>query len=303
MTFSKPFGFLDAGGDWNDALRHIRQAGDSAAWVGQNPWFYRVCECLLFPLIGNPFGVGSRNGAIRDFAVTQSKARQQQGTPHQSDIMEKLLGVHEKQPQAFDDSAVYSIAATNIFASAETTSSSIRATLYFLLKNKKAMAKLQQEIDRTCREHSRPLGRSIPIYIAESMEYLQAVLYESMRLSPANSLPLARVSPPEGLEINGKYFPPGVQLTVFSWTLHRNKQLFGQGAADFQPERWLDHEQSQDLHRYFFSFGSGTRACLGRKLAWMEMLKAISSICRSRYTFSLQDPHAVWKIEGSFVRG
>ena len=301
MTFSKPFGFLKAGKDWNNALHQIRAAGDSAAWIGQNPWLYNLCQRTLFPIFGNPFALENRNGVVRDFAITQSKLRQSRGTPAQPDIMQNLMRVHDKNPQAFNEDAVTSMVATNVFGGAETTASSIRAVLYFLMKNPTAMTKLQQEIDQTCHEHSWPSDVPVASDLAKSMEYLQAVIYESMRLFPASGLPLARVSPPEGLEIHGYYFPPGVQLTVYSWALHRNKRLFGEDAAEFKPERWLDKARSQDLHRRFFSFGYGSRGCLGRHLAWMEMLKAISTIFRN-YDVRLHDPSADWVVEGGFTK-
>ena len=302
ITFSKPFGFLKVGKDWNNALHQIREAGDSAAWLGQNPWFYGLCQRTIFPIFGNPFALANRNGAIREFAVAQSQLRQSRGTPAQPDLMQKLLQVHNAKPHAFNDDAVLSMVSTNIFGGAETTTSSIRAIIYFLLKNTHAMTKLQQEIDYTCQQHSWPSNVPVALHLAESMKYLQAVIYESMRLFPANGLPLARVSPPEGLEIDGHYFPPGTQLTVYSWTLHRNKRLFGEDASEFKPERWLDEEKSKSLHQCFFSFGYGSRLCLGRHLAWMEMLKAISSIFR-KYTISLQVPSAKWIIEGCFIKG
>ena len=252
--------------------------------------------------VGNPFALANRNGAVREFAVTQSILRQSRGTPAQPDIMQKLLRVHDLKPRAFNDDAVRSMVATNVFGGAETTASSIRAVIYFLLKDRTAMAKLQQEIDQTCHEHLWPSDVPVALNVAESMKYLQAVAYESMRLFPANGLPLARVSPPEELEINGHYFPPGVQLTVYSWALHRNKRLFGEDAMEFEPERWLDGERSHDLHWCFFSFGYGSRACLGRNLAWMEMLKAISTFFR-RYAVHLQDPSATWVVECAFIKG
>ncbi len=134
------------------------------------------------------------------------------------------------------------------------------------------------------------------------MKYLQAVIHESMRLFPANGLPFARVTPPEGLYIDGHYFPPGVQISVYSWALHRSKSVFGQDASEFKPERWLDSKRSPGLHRYFFSFGYGSRGCLGRNLAWMEMLKAVSTLFR-RYNNRLQDPNANWVVQGGFIKG
>ena len=301
MTFSKPFGFLKEGKDWNNALHQIRAAGDSAAWLGQNPELYSFCQRTLFPLFGNPFAIANRNGAVRDFAITQSKERQSKGALAKPDIMQKLLHVHDTRPHAFDDDAVRSMVATNIFGGAETTTSSLRAIIYFLLKSPTTMSKLQSEIDQTCHDHAWPSDVPISLHLAESMKYLHAVIYESMRLFPANGLPLARVSPPEGLEINGHFFPPGCQVTVYSWALHRNKNVFGEDAMEFRPERWLDDERSRDLRRCFFSFGYGSRGCLGRNLAWMEMLKAISSLFR-RYDVHLPNPNATWNIEGGFIK-
>ena len=52
----------------------------------------------------------------------------------------------------------------------------------------------------------------------------------------------------------------------------------------------------------FFSFGYGSRGCLGRNVAWMEMLKAISTFFRS-YDVHLEDPHADWVVGGGFIKG
>ena len=302
ITFSKSFGFLEAGKDWNSALHQIRAAGDSAAWLGQNPWLYNLFQRLLFPLFGNPFAIANRNGAVREFAITQASVRQKQGAQAQPDIMQKLLQVHDTKPHAFNADAVRSMVATNVFGGAEATTSSTRAIIYYVVKHPAVMSKLQQEIDQICNAHAWPPNLPVSLHLAESMTYLHAVIYESMRLHPANGLPLARVSPPEGLEINGHFFPPGVQVTVYSWALHRKKSVVGEDALEFKPERWLDDKKSQDLHRCFMSFGYGSRGCLGRNLAWMEMLKITSSFFR-RYDARLQDPDANWVIEGGFIKG
>ena len=215
--------------------------------------------------------------------------------------MQKLLRLHSSKPDAFNGDAVHSMVATNIFGGVETTASSIRAAIYFSLKDSNAMSKLQREIDETCQRHSWPLNIQISLEITESMAYLQAVVYESMRLFPANGLPLARVAPPRGLFIDGDFLPQGVQLTVYSWAFHRDKDIFGDDASEFRPERWLDKEPSQHLHRNFFSFGYGARGCLGRNLAWMEMLKSLGTLFR-RYTIRLHDPGTEWTVEGAFIK-
>ena len=124
------------------------------------------------------------------------------------------------------------------------------------------------------------------------MQYLQAVIYESMPLFPANGPPLREYLHRKELEIHGYYFPPGVQLTVYSWALHRNKGLFGADAAELKAERWLDKDRCQVLRRCFFSFllAPGLVAVWVAILhGWMEMLKAIGTNFRN-YDGHLQDP-------------
>ena len=117
--------------------------------------------------------------------------------------MGKILHVHERKPHAFNDETIRSMVATNIFGGGEIKTSSIGAVIYLLLKSTSALANLQQEIDEVCHECSGPSDVTIALHQAQSMRYLQAVIYESMRLFPVDGLPLARVSPPGSLEING----------------------------------------------------------------------------------------------------
>ncbi|KAI9695073.1 MAG: hypothetical protein M1820_008935 [Bogoriella megaspora] len=293
LTFSKPFGFLETGEDWNNALHQIRVAGDSVAWVGQYPWLYALCQRTIFPIFGNQFALADRNGAVREFAANHCQIRQDEGAYAQPDIMQKLLYTHDKYPTDFDDDAVQSMAATNVFGGTETTASSIRAR-----RVKQAAGRDRQNVSRALLAYR----NSHPLRLADTMPYLHAVIHESMRLFPALGQPLARVAPSEGVEISGHFFPAGTQLTVYEWSLHRDKTIFGEDAYEFRPERWLDTERARRMHRCFFSFGSGARTCLGRNLAWMEMLKVVSTLFR-HYEVELVDPGAEWVIEGGFIKG
>jgi len=47
----------------------------------------------------------------------------------------------------------------------------------------------------------------------------------------------------------------------------------------FKPERWLDDGQSsQESKDLFMPFSKGTRACLGRNLAMMELRQVTSAL-------------------------
>ena len=125
MTFSKTFGFFKASKDWNNALHQIYVVGGSAAWRGQ------CCQRTPFQIFGSLFALVNRDGAVREFAVTKLTVRQSQGTPPQPYIMEKFIHVNDVEQTEPDVDAVRSMVVTNVFRDAESTTSSIRAVIYF----------------------------------------------------------------------------------------------------------------------------------------------------------------------------
>jgi cytochrome P450 len=88
---------------------------------------------------------------------------------------------------------------------------------------------------------------------AQNLPYLQACLKEAMRVRPAVGLNITRVVPPEGAELDGHFFPGGTTIACNGWVLHRDKEVFGQDADDYRPERWLeDEERAKRMERYMF---------------------------------------------------
>lgn len=260
ITFSKRFGFLDVGSD-DGSFAAITDALRSASWIGQYPFVYWLHDWLA-PYIGNKLGITARNGSLRQFAIREITARKDRGSDHK-DILSKLFAVQKEKPSEFNDNAVTSMASSNIFAGSDTTAISTRAIIYYLLKNPAAKQRLISEIDSL--NQSGKFADSVTLGQANAMPYLQAVMYEALRMHPAVGLTLPRVVPTGGAEIAGHYFPAGVVIGACPWVLHRNREVFGQDADVFRPERWLDEkgqwggEANGDMQRFFFAFGSGAR--------------------------------------------
>jgi cytochrome P450 len=49
-------------------------------------------------------------------------------------------------------------------------------------------------------------------------------------------------------------------------------------ADEFRPERWLEGD-TKDMEACFASFGFGSRTCIGKNLALMEINKVSHKIC------------------------
>lgn len=146
--------------------------------------------------------------------------------------------------------------------------SSSCAITYHLAHNPEVQAKLQKELD----EH---LGNDDdPIAVAEQVKnlpYLEAVINEALRVHSTSAIGLPRIVPEGGLHVSGKYFPEGTILSVPSYTIHRDKEVWGDDAeVSFRPERWFERDPAA-IQLAFNPFSYGPRACVGKNLATMEL--------------------------------
>jgi cytochrome P450 len=108
----------------------------------------------------------------------------------------------------------------------------------------------------------------------EQLPYLSAVLLEAIRLSYGVATRLPRIAPDETLIYEGKFgdkpvqhiIPPGTAIGMSSVLMHANQDIFPD-PDEFRPERWLmeNGTRRKELEGYLFSFGKGTRQCLGMK--------------------------------------
>lgn len=63
---------------------------------------------------------------------------------------------------------------------------------------------------------------------------------EAMRCHPGVSFPLERVVPDGGSTLCGVYLRAGTVVGINPAVIHHDKAIFGDDAADFRPERWMD---------------------------------------------------------------
>lgn len=188
------------------SFKQIEDSLQSASWVGQIPWVFWLNDYLT-PLFGNRLSLSNRHGSIRALAVKEVEARKGRGS-ERKDILSKLFAAQKEKGDQLDDSAVASMATSNIFAGSDTTAISTRAIIYYLLKNPQCKNRLVEEIDNWRRQ--RKLSDPVKLEEADRMPYLQAVLYEALRCHPAVGMSLPRVVPEGGVTIDGTYLPAKV---------------------------------------------------------------------------------------------
>lgn len=73
---------------------------------------------------------------------------------------------------------------------------------------------------------------------------------EALRMHPGVSYPLERVVPQGGTNLCGTHLPAGTVVGVNAAVIHRNRDIFGDDADQFRPERWIcDEEKIKQMDR------------------------------------------------------
>jgi cytochrome P450 len=120
---------------------------------------------------------------------------------------------------------------------------------------------------------------------AKKLEYIQALIREGLRLMPPIASGFPKRVPAAGDTICGQFIPGGTDVYPNLYCLMHNKDVFGDDAEVFRPERFLG--KGPDVARMVktvdFSFGSGRYMCLGKVLAQIELNKIFVEVSMCSY--------------------
>lgn len=68
---------------------------------------------------------------------------------------------------------------------------------------------------------------------------------EAMRCHPGVSFPLERIIPEGGAVLCGVHLEAGTIVGINPAVIHHDKSIFGDDAAVFRPERWLQSSEEE----------------------------------------------------------
>lgn len=114
-------------------------------------------------------------------------------------------------------------------------------------------------------------------HCSRSLPLLDAVINESMRLWPSVLFASQRVTPPEGLTINGRFIPGDMIVQMPPFVLNRDARNFAR-PDEFLPERWTTRQDLVLNKSAFLPFSTGSYSCAGKTLAYMEMRSVIRRV-------------------------
>ncbi|XP_050219771.1 cytochrome P450 714A1-like [Mercurialis annua] len=164
------------------------------------------------------------------------------------------------------------------FAGHESTATAATWCLMLLALHPEWQSRLREEINQVC-------SHGFDSDSLSNLKMVGIVIQEALRLYP----PAAFVSREtlEDVQIGKIRVPKGVCMWTLISTLHRDPNIWGPDSNEFRPERFA-HGVSKACKfvQAYIPFGVGTRLCLGKNFAMIQ-LKIVLSLIVSKFTFTL----------------
>ncbi|XP_075038962.1 cytochrome P450 2D15-like [Mixophyes fleayi] len=165
-------------------------------------------------------------------------------------------------------------------AGTETTSTTLRWALLYMLLYPDVQSKVHEEIDQVIgRERKPTMGDLL------QMSYTNAVIHEIQRSGDIAPLALPHMTYRD-MEIQGQFIPKGTTIITNLSSVLKDKQAW-EKPLQFYPNHFLDENGKFVKREAFMPFSAGRRVCVGEQLARMELFLFFTTLLQQ---FSFEIP-------------
>ena len=278
LSFGRGFGMLTGESPANrDAPDLLMQAAKRHNVTGPLPWLHQSgFDRILFRKLNldrdrylafSRKQVGERMGGVEEGVERKRK-----------DFFYYLLTSKDPETgEGFSKKELWAESNTLIIAGSDTTSTTLTSTIFYLLHNPKTLDRLLGEI-RGAFDSVEAIRTGTAL---NDCRYLRACIDEALRLSPPVGAILPRQTLPGGIDVMGEHIPGGVGVGCPIYALHHHKDYVAD-PFEYKPERWIhgecDEAENARLLSVFNPFSLGSRGCIGKPMAYMELSLALGRL-------------------------
>ncbi|KAK6063956.1 hypothetical protein SCUP515_12050 [Seiridium cupressi] len=293
FAFSKRFGFLEQGKDIENAIKSSKALSGYVSVAGFYGWIHSA-------LLANPFITWLGVLPMGHLGNTTQKAlRDREGNEDaRFDAISHWFQEHGQNPEGFTIRDIYAIALGAVGAGSDTVACGLQSFVYHMIRHSTAWQRVQGELS-DAKLVGRCGGRLVSYADAQKLTYLQACIKESLRVFNPVPMGLPRLVPAGGLTVSNRTLPAGTVVSVSPWVMHRSKEIWGQDAHEFNPDRWLAKDTTSK-EKYWIPFGAGYNSCPGQNLAKVELSKIAATIVRD-YDICQVDGKEEWSWKAYFT--
>lgn len=239
-----PLGFID-GGDTMGLMRAVHQIFYTQAAVGYMPGQMKCLQWRSVQLIASLLGKADGFRVFSEWSRRQIKSRMDEG-PHKDpdrprDLLDHFISMKEPDGRDATAPSVGAEVGNLIGAGADTAAVGMAVVMAQLVEHPEDQTRLRQEVDEAYEKAglSGQDSAQFSLRELERLPFLNACVQEATRLCPSIVWQLPREAPEAGITIAGHYIPPGATLGMSPMAHNRSKEIFGDDADEWRPQRWL----------------------------------------------------------------
>ncbi|KAF6232474.1 hypothetical protein HO173_009354 [Letharia columbiana] len=267
---------------YNEACKYIH---DYVRPIIHNAVEYRQAKNLL----GNEAVLGKGAGAeasmkarkiLRDADAEKRALLDKYGdadeAAKENDNDERYVFLYELAKHSGNEKELRDQVINTLIAGRDTTASLMSSTLFVLSRRPDVWAKLHAEVATLN-------GKPPTFDQIKDLKYLRNLLHEALRLYPVVPINAKFANKdtwlPRGGGADGQspiFVQKGQMVIWVLYSMHRRKDLWGQDAEEFRPERWEGLLPGFN----FLPFNGGPRICPGQQFALTEASYTIVRLCQ-----------------------
>ncbi|KAF5198126.1 Cytochrome p450 [Thalictrum thalictroides] len=196
--------------------------------------------------------------------------RRRLGFTNHQDLLSRFMG------SSNDDKYLKDIVISFLLAGRDTVASALTSFFMLLSQYPEVESTILAESNRVMK----PNQEIVCYKQLSEMPYLQACLYECMRLFPPVQFD-SKFAQEDDVLPDGTFVRKGTRVTYHPYAMGRMEEVWGPNANEFKPERWLIDGVFVNQSPYKYPvFQAGLRVCLGKEMALVEMKCVVLSLIR-----------------------
>ncbi|XP_061391257.1 cytochrome P450 CYP12A2-like [Musca vetustissima] len=287
VALDKQLGLINENRENSDAKRLFRALNDFFTYsleISFKPSIWKYYQTKTFKkLMTSMDEITNITSHFVEEAIARLEENRENGVPEKPDneksVLEKLIKIDKKIAMI--------MAMDMLLAGADTTSSTFAGILLCMSKNPEKQEILRSEVRKILPHKDSKFNESS----FGNMSYLRACIKESLRMYPL-TVGTAR-KPANNLVLSGYRVPKDTQVSMVSTSLLQNDRHYPR-AREFLPERWLrtskdytegkaecPHNLKASSPFIYLPFGYGLRACIGRRIAEIELELCVARLIRN----------------------